>query len=641
MKLAEVHIENFRSFLDETIRIDDYTCLVGPNGSGKSTLLMAINVFFRNNASNTDLSNLSKDDFHHGDITKPVKITLTFENLSAEAQEDLKNYYRQGKLIVSAIARWNDNTQSAPVVQVGSRFVMTGFKSFFELEKKGAKVNDLKAEYQKFREKYKELPAVSSKDDMREALQSYETAHPNLCELAESSDEFYGFTRGSGRLSKYIQWVYIPAVKDAATEQDEGKKTALGQLLERTVRTKVDFQDHINKLKEEIAKKYEEIIFAEKGSLTQISESLTTKLQEWSHPRVMVDLNWNYDREKAVSISQPIARATIGEDNFIGEVSRLGHGLQRAFLVTLLQELSMAQSESVPKLILGFEEPELYQHPPQARHMQNVLEKLSSENSQIIVTTHSPYFVPGKGFENVRMTHKEKTGFKTIVRHLTLSDLENSIASALGEKPKSVSARIASIEQIMQPSLKELFFTSNAIFVEGVEEVAFLFTYLELLNLVSDFRASECHFITVGGKTNMSRPLAVAKAFSINTFAIFDGDNGASKKEDVEKNRRDNSCLLNLIGLKEFDPLSKDIIWGDNVVMWPTNIRDEIELNFGQDNWDKAIDEVKKENDWEEISKKNALLIAATVEKLWSKGIKSSHLEQICSRIIEFAKSSV
>lgn len=641
MKLSEVHIENFRSFLDETIRIDDYTCLVGPNGSGKSTLLMAINVFFRNIVSNTDLSNLSKEDFHHGDTTKPVRITLTFENLSAEAQEDLKNYYRQSKLIVSAIARWNDDAQSATVVQVGSRYVMADFKSFFELEKKGAKANDLKAEYQKFREKYKDLPSVSSKDDMREALQLYETAHPELCELAESSDEFYGFTRGSGRLSKYIQWVYIPAVKDAASEQDEGKKTALGQLLERTVRTKVDFQDHIKKLKEEVAKKYEEIIFAEKGSLTQISQSLTTKLKEWSHPRAMVDLNWNYDKEKAVSISQPVARATIGEDNFVGEVSRLGHGLQRAFLVALLQELSMAQSESVPKLILGFEEPELYQHPPQARHMQNVLEKLSSENSQIIVTTHSPYFVPGKGFENVRMTRKEKMSFKTIVKHLTLSDLENSIASALGEKPKSISSRIASIEQIMQPSLKELFFTPNAIFVEGAEDVAFLFTYLDLLDLVSEFRSYQCHFITVGGKTNMSRPLAVAKAFSINTFAIFDGDNDASKNEDIEKNRRDNSCLLNLIGLKGFDPLSKNIIWGDNVVMWPTNIRDEIKSNFGQDNWDKAVDEVKKENDWQEISKKNSLLIAATVEKLWSKGIKSSHLEQICSRIIKFAKASI
>lgn len=640
MKLTEVHIENFRSFLDETIRIDGYTCLVGPNGSGKSTLLMAINVFFRNNTSNTDLSNLLKDDFHHGDTTKPVKITLTFENLSPEAQEDLKNYYRQGKLIVSAVAQWDDNSQSAPVVQVGSRYIMADFKSYFDLEKKGAKASELKAEYQKFREKYKDLPTASAKDDMRGALQAYEATHVDLCGLEESNDEFYGFTRGSGRLSKYIQWVYIPAVKDASSEQDENKKTALGQLLERTVRTKVDFQEHINKLKEEISKKYEEIISAEKGSLAQISQSLTAKLKEWSHPRAMVDLNWNYDKEKAVTISQPVARATIGEDDFVGEVFRLGHGLQRSFLVALLQELSMAHSETAPKLILGFEEPELYQHPPQARHMQNVLEKLSSESSQIIVTTHSPYFVPGKGFENVRMTRKEKTDFKTIVRHLTLSDLENSIASALGEKPKSISYRIASIEQIMQPSLKELFFTPNAIFVEGPEDVAFIFTYMDLLNLVSDFRSYECHFITVGGKTNMSRPLAVAKAFSINAFVIFDGDNDASNKDDIERNRRDNSCLLNLVGLKKFDPLSKDIILGDNVVMWSTNIGEQIKSNYGKDSWDKAIDEVKKENGWQEVSKKNSLLIAATVEKLWSKDIKSPYLEQICSKIIAFAKAS-
>lgn len=336
-----------------------------------------------------------------------------------------------------------------------------------------------------------------------------------------------------------------------------------------------------------------------------------------------------------------MARATIGEDDFVGEVFRLGHGLQRSFLVALLQELSMAHSETAPKLILGFEEPELYQHPPQARHMQNVLEKLSVESSQIIVTTHSPYFVPGKGFENVRMTRKERTGFKTTVRHLTLTDLEGRIASALGERPKSISSRIASIEQIMQPSLKELFFTPNAIFVEGVEDVAFLFTYLELLNLVSEFRAYECHFITVGGKTNMSRPLAIAKAFSINAFVMFDGDNDASKAEEIKKNTRDNSCLLNLSGLTQFDPLSKDIIWGDSVVMWPTNIQNEIISNYGKDVWAKAIKEVKANNDWHEISKKNSLLIAATVEYLWAKGIKSAYLEKACSQIIAFAKDSV
>lgn len=638
MRLAEIKIENFRSFLDETIRIDNYTCLVGPNGCGKSTLLTALNLFFRNPSPNINLSALSKDDFHHGDTSKPIKITLTFDNLSVEAQTDLKNYYRNGKLVVSAVASWDDATQSAQVLQVGSREIMADFKSYFAMEKAGVKVGELKAAYTRFREKYSDLPSVSTKDDMRTALQAYEEQHPEYCELAESSDEFYGFTRGSGRLSKYIQWIYIPAVKDVSTEQDESKKTALGQLLERTVRTKVDFQEHISQLRKEIIEKYEKIVEAEKGALTSLSESLTQRLQDWSHPRAKVDVSWNYDKEKSVSILQPAARACIGEDNFIGEIIRLGHGLQRAFLITLLQELSNSSDSSGSKLILGFEEPELYQHPPQARYMQTVLEKLSEQNTQLIVTTHSPYFVPGKGFQSVRMMKKDSV-CKTTVRHLSLEELEQKLSDALGAKSSSPSSRIAAIEQIMQPSLKELFFTSNAILVEGVEDVAFITTYMELLGLFPDFRRYECHFITTGGKTNMSRPLAIAHAFGIKAFSIFDGDVNQTQPENIKTNTRDNSCLLKLSGMKSFDPLSKEVIWGKDIVMWPISIQAEIKNDIKKEKWDTAEAEVRKENEWQEVSGKNSLLIAATLEKLWEKGTKSAILEKLCRQIIAFAKS--
>lgn len=51
MRLTEIKIKNFRSFEDETIAVDDYTCFVGPNGTGKSTVLQALNVFFRNTSA--------------------------------------------------------------------------------------------------------------------------------------------------------------------------------------------------------------------------------------------------------------------------------------------------------------------------------------------------------------------------------------------------------------------------------------------------------------------------------------------------------------------------------------------------------------------------------------------------------------
>lgn len=640
MKLTKIRIENYRSFLDETIDIDNYTCFVGPNGSGKSTLLMALNVFFRNTVSNLDIITLTENDFHHGNTEKPIKITLTFKNLSDVAQEDLKDYYRQGKLVVSAIAVWDKTSEKAPVKQIGSRYVMTAFKSYFAKQKEGEKAEELKKEYQKFKEQYSDLPNVKSRGDMEEALLEYEKNHPELCELTESSDEFYGFTKGSGRLSKYIQWVYVPAVKDVSTEQDEAKKTALGQLLETTVRAKVDFSEHINKLKEDVVNKYEEMVKKEADALKDMSGILTSRLREWSHSQAEVDLNWNYDKDKSISISQPSARALIGEDKFIGEVARLGHGMQRMFLVTLLQELANVENENAPNLILGFEEPELYQHPPQIRHMVNVLEKLSDKNAQIILTTHNPYFVPGKGFESVRMTKKDRTAYKSIVSRVTKEQLELMLADALGEAPKYASARIACIEQIMQPSLKELFFTPMAIMVEGIEDVAYILTYIELMDLSDEFRKHECQFIMTSGKTNMSRPLALAKAFNIKSFVIFDGDTDKAGQEEANKNKKDNSCLLKLAGFDEADSLPKSNKFEKCLTVWTTNIRKEVISEIKNEVWEKAINEVKDKNGWQGVSGKNCLLIAATLENLWDNDIKSANLQRVCNNIIEYAKES-
>ena len=117
MKLTEIRIQNFRSFKDETILLDDYTCLVGPNGSGKSAVLMALNVFFRNNdATITNMLDLSREDFHHENVQNPVRIALTFEELpkvedvSENVRDMLDLYARHGKLVFFAEAKWNEAT---------------------------------------------------------------------------------------------------------------------------------------------------------------------------------------------------------------------------------------------------------------------------------------------------------------------------------------------------------------------------------------------------------------------------------------------------------------------------------------------------------------------------------------------------
>jgi len=86
MKITSVHIRNFRSFNEEIVPFNDYTCLIGPNGSGKSTILCALNVFFRETENMaTDLGQLDREDFHQKRVTEPIEITVTFEDLSPAA----------------------------------------------------------------------------------------------------------------------------------------------------------------------------------------------------------------------------------------------------------------------------------------------------------------------------------------------------------------------------------------------------------------------------------------------------------------------------------------------------------------------------------------------------------------------------
>ncbi|MBL4701152.1 MAG: AAA family ATPase [Phycisphaeraceae bacterium] len=637
MKLAEIRINNFRSFADETIYFDDYTCLVGPNGSGKSTVLQALNVFFRNTAgSSINLHLFSDEDFHHKNTGRPIEITLTFKDLSSDAQEDFKAYYRNGKLVVSAVAEWDG--ENAEVKQYGSRLVMTDFAPFFSGLQAKLSAKELQEIYAGLRGNYSDLPSVSTKGGMEEALRDYEEGHEDLCELNRDENQFYGWSKGDNRLRKYLQWVYVPAVKDAATEQEEGKTTALGQLLQRTIRTKVDFQEPINNLRKDLAVQYESIIKNEQGILDGLSQSLTTRIQEWTHTGTKIELNWHYDRDKSIKINEPLARLAAGEDDFLGEIARLGHGLQRTVFVSLLQELADDGGTDVPVLLLGFEEPELYQHPPQARHMASLLAELSTKNSQILLSTHSPYFVSGKGYENIRMIRKSDDDKQSAVSSVTHEKISEMLAVALGAVPRSPTSTMAAIEQIMQPSQNELFFASIVVLVEGREDVAFISTHLQLTGKWKEFRRHGCHFVVAEGKQNLSRPLAISTSLNIPVFVVFDSDSMANRDKPGD-HPRSNKCILTLCGKGEADSMPEEHFWSDNVIMWRSNIGEAVIEEYGAEGWDTAENEAKVEQGFlDGVKRKNPLLITATLETLYAGGKRSELLENLCNRLLDYAQ---
>ena len=641
MRIASVKIENFRSFADATIPFNDYACLVGPNGAGKSTVLTALNVFFRESENlPTDLSQLDQEDFHCKKTGEPIRITLAFNALSDEAKEDFADYVRQDQLVVSAVATFDSATGKAQVKQYGQRLAMRAFAPFFEAVDAGQKVAELKDHYSNLRQTYPDLSAPGTKDAMVQALREYETARPDECELIPSEDQFYGFSRGVNRLAKHIQWVYVPAVKDATSEQVEARNSALGKLLARTVRSKTNFDERVKTLRTDMQQQYQALLDENQNTLDDISTALQTRLSEWAHPDARLRLQWKQDPDKSVRVEEPWAHILAGEGDFEGELARFGHGLQRSYLLALLQELAGTDAEGAPTLILACEEPELYQHPPQARHLASVLHKLSGGNSQVIVCTHNPLFVSGEGFEDVRMVRKEQGDPCSNVSYMTFPEIAGAVAGATGEPPTKPAGALAKIHQALQPGLNEMFFTRRLVLVEGLEDVAYILAYLNLLDRSDDYRRLGCHIVPANGKSELLQPLVIAKHMRIPTYLVFDSDaDKPDKSGSKAKHEKDNKALLALADNPGVDPMPATTMRGKGFTMWHSDIGTIIESEIGAADWATYRAEADKRYGHAGGLRKNSLHIGASLAFAWEAGKRSPSLEALCADILDATNS--
>lgn len=641
LKIKSIAIKNFRSFKNTVIDLDDYTAFVGPNGAGKSTVLCALNIFFRQTEeAPTNLIELDVEDFHNGNVKEPIEITLTFHDLEPEAQTDFSEYYRSGILVVSAVAEFSETTRKATVRQFAKRSAMKEFSEFFRRYNDGAPAGELAGIYEGIRETHPEfgLPKKGGKEANRQALRSYEEDHPERCVLIDSEDQFYGFSKGGDRLSRYVQWVYVPAVKDATKENVEGRNTALGKLLARTVRSKVNFDGEIASLRDTTLDAYKKIIQRQQTALDDLSHALTAKLGEWAHPEAVARLEWTEDPVKSVQIADPAARLFASEGTFSGDLARFGHGLQRSYLLALLQELAATNESAQPRLILGCEEPELYQHPPQARHLASVFKKLSEGNAQILVSTHSPYFVSGRHFEHVRLVRRDETKKESSIRWTTCEKVVERLSEISGEKMTPIAAERAQLHQALQPHLNEMFFTQKLVLVEGLEDTAYITAWMTYSNLWDDYRKSGCNIVAANGKSSLIEPLLIAKELGIPTFVIFDADGNEQNPGRRNLHKLDNLKILALLDGDVTTPFPDNPVWTSSYAIWPENLGSILKQEAGPALWDSSYSAATKGLGNPTGSfVKNTVHIGDHLAILRGKGAKMPTLDSLCAVILALA----
>lgn len=574
MFLKKISIRNYKCFDSLDFNFNKYAAFVGENNSGKSAIFSAIDDFLHSMSKKT---RISEDDFFidaGGNRAKKLSIYVEFDNLSPKAIEDFREYTSTPTVRFRLDCEREGGSISSRVV--GVRYGKPEFAKAFEAAKNSA--SDLNDAYKLLEVAYPDLPPmkeVSSKPKKLAALRKYEADRPDECSLLDSGDIPYGISGPHRILSKYFKWVLVPAVKNASDEASEGKNI-LAELVEYAARKQTNFDEKISEMEKKIAQDVSELRTEQQSALDTITVKLNESFEQISMGPEKVHLSWE-NTHSDLKISHPKAQAKIQSGSHIGPVEKFGHGLQRNYLVSLFRLITeiSPNEENDYHLVIGFEEPELYQHPPQARLLAKYLQNLS-KHDQVLITTHSPIFINEDIFGQLHVV-RNQCG-KTDIHSVSLEMFSKQMSELHNLSTINYQSSLASLSTLLSLNVSEVFFSKLVILVEGHEDIGYLKGAIDSYGYEEDFLRYGYNIVPTMGKNELIPVIELCKAFKIPYFAIFDADSEhqTKSKELKENTEKNNQTLFSQLGIIDSSPFPKETILSESCCIWPDNIRASI-----------------------------------------------------------------
>lgn len=513
---------------------------------------------------------------------------------------------------------------------------------------------------------------VRSADEVERLMSEYEVNHPEFMEPIEREEQFFGPRNiGGGKLDKFTKYVLVPAVRKALDEAS-GKKGAIYQILDMIVLRKINAREDIQKFKSEFEERVKKLYSSENlTELPELGNSISQTLEKFA-PGSQLKLGW--DEVKPPEIPLPPARVTLVEDSFEGEITRKGHGLQRALIVTLLQHLAMRvpieptaedldeeetgiskpkglEISQGPDLILAIEEPELYLHPSRCRYLHNLLLQLSEKpgiglgaSNQIIYTSHSPYFIDLHHFDQIRMVRKmpspDSLAPQSVVARFSLEHAKEKIAKVCNVDPDDFtrdSFRARAIP-IMNTIVSEGFFTDVVVVVEGLSEVGILWKLQEIMK--KNWSRLGIVIVPAGGKNNIDRPVVIFQGLSIPTYFIFDADShlkGKGEKEEDARNRNHRYLRLASVPIEDFPDTQVHKTWA----VFKDTLEGILKKELGDKTFLFIQKEVASELGYDEMNRVNKNIEGAArfIELIYEKRYRIPTLEEIIEKTTRLRNS--
>ena len=345
-------IKNFGPIEDLDMEVKDFMLFIGPQASGKSTIAKAVYFFksLKEDVLRYFLEQFESDEFDDFSAFRGIVHTKISNFLIARSVHQkgiIEFYYSDNTWVKYSIHKDYRNVEISEKFEQLFSYLIGLIKSYVEEQKNRI----LLAESQ--------IEKISS--ETKKKLLVYE--------IGRKVNEQFGDDK---------ETLFIPAVRTFATvlsrHLDDYKFWARTDYLMR------EFMQEINSIKSSFDKSLEELA-EEKIVLTKEKNSHVVELaQQLIHNILRGDYTFDKYEE----------RLRISEDKYL-PIKHISSGQQESLWILLLIYLKILYEKNI---FLVIEEPEAHLFPEAQKHIMELVALLfNTTDSQVMITTHSPYIL--------------------------------------------------------------------------------------------------------------------------------------------------------------------------------------------------------------------------------------------------------